>query len=176
MCHDVDIDGCNRVPGHFRRARVDGILDDSEAAAALDRPESGRAVIELSTEHDANHPRPVMLGGGAKERIDGGPRPVFLRSDRQMHVRAIEQQMPVGGSDDDAPRLDGFAVDGFRDAQSSVGLENVREHSGAFRRDVPHDKNRRGQICGERAHQLLNRFVCAGRTANADDVSHLSGR
>ena len=56
------------------------VLHDGEAAAALDRKQSGRAVVEQSTEHHPNYPGRTADRGGAEQGIDRGAR--FSRGPR----------------------------------------------------------------------------------------------
>ena len=60
--------------------RVARILRDGHPAAALDRREADRPVIEVAREYDTDHARTVRERRAPKERIDGGTKTVFART------------------------------------------------------------------------------------------------
>jgi hypothetical protein len=74
------------------------MLRDRDAAACLDDREAARAVVEPPGEDEADDARAVRVGGGPKERIDGGTEAVRARPVRDADAAVPQQEMLVGGA------------------------------------------------------------------------------
>ena len=82
----------------LRRVRV---LDDRDAAVALDRGEAGGAVLVRAREHDPDRAVAVDLGDRLEEDVDRRPRELDARVDGEREVAVLDEQVVVGRSDVD---------------------------------------------------------------------------
>jgi hypothetical protein len=119
-----------RTLRHRREQRVSRVLDDGDAAELLDRPQARRPIIEVAGEDDADGTRAEHLRGGAEQRIDGRPEPVFLRSLGRAQVARLDDQMVIGRRDVDTSRLEPFAPAGAEGAQRPPSIEDLVQHAG----------------------------------------------
>ena len=95
----IDFDVLERVERHAGGDRFFGMLHNGGAAALLDRPEPGGAVIQPAGEHDADGARSEGLRGRAEEGIDGRAEAVLLRAAGEPDDAAgLEQQVVIGGA------------------------------------------------------------------------------
>lgn len=86
--------------GRFGRNRV---LHDSQTAAALDRLQSGRAIIEHSRQHHTDHAAAVLECRRSEQHVDGRTGKMLLRATSEPYHSSIEQQVMVGRSNHQVP-------------------------------------------------------------------------
>src|ERR1700730_7437032 len=98
------------APGHTGIEGLLRVLHNSYAAAPLNGVESGGAIIQRACQHYSNYSRAIRQGRRAKERIDGGPVPVFLRAAYDTDMPARNYEMMIRRCYVDAPRSDLFIV------------------------------------------------------------------
>jgi two-component system chemotaxis response regulator CheB len=67
------------------------LLHDRQPAAALDRPQAGRAVGQRARQHDADHAAAIGRCRRPEQRIDRGPAEIFPRSAAQKDVVIVQQ-------------------------------------------------------------------------------------
>jgi hypothetical protein len=158
----VGVDEVQRVARQGRIGRVGRILHDGDAAAIFDRAEAGDAVVAGAGQEHADHASGMDARRAAKQRIDGGPMPVFARACDHADVVRFDQQVPIGRRDVDSTGRNGFAVLRVRRAQRSRSVQDLRQDADRFGRDVDDDEDRRGEISGQSADELAQRFDAAG--------------
>ena len=83
------------VPGHIRKQGVLRILNDCHATQPLDRRESCGSIIEAPGQHNPDRSRSIDCGSRSKERIDGGPKTILLRSLRYMENTRQNDKMEI---------------------------------------------------------------------------------
>src|SRR6266566_6723475 len=86
------------------------ILDNSYAAAPLDGVETGGAIIQRACQHHPDYLWAIRQGSRAKERIDGGPVPVFLRTVYDTDMPPRNYEVMIRRSYVDTPRSDAFPI------------------------------------------------------------------
>jgi hypothetical protein len=114
---------------HGRKQRISRVLHHGNASELLDRPQSGRPIVEIAGEDDANRSRPVHLRRRSEQRINGGPESVFARPLRHSHSPRLDEQVPIRWCDVDIAGLEPARIDGRRDSKTSPSLEDLREQS-----------------------------------------------
>src|SRR6266849_9735553 len=92
----IDRHVLKRVSRHVRQHGVRGFLHDGLAAALLDFPKAGGAVVEASREDHADNPGAIGQGRGAKQGIHGGAMTVFLWTRAELDASLVDEQMLVG--------------------------------------------------------------------------------
>jgi hypothetical protein len=166
----VDGDVVERVERHRAHLRIRGLLHDRRAAAQLDRPQPGGAVVQRAGQDHADHARAVDVGRRAEQRIDRRPETVLLRAARDADRAVLDQHVMVVGRHVDAPRLDAVAILRI-DRRQRPGLgQDLRQHAPRAGREVPHDEHRPRKIARQPRNQLLQRLHPPGGGPDYYDV------
>jgi len=123
--HDmVDIDPFDRVERHAGVQRRLRVLNNGNTSPPLDLRESSDTVIQRPAQDHTDDARAISGRRGAKERIDGGPRPVLLRPVAQMNASFFQQKVAIRRSDIDFAHFDLRAVFWLHGRQFSCLREN----------------------------------------------------
>src|SRR5262245_54852824 len=150
--------------------RIEGILDDRNTAARLDRPQPGRAVVQVSAQDHSNNTRPIRPGRGTKQGINGGPVAILRRTPYDSHFVVLHQHVTVGRRDVDPALRDWRLVSRGKGRQGTVPVENFRNEGPTLRPGVLDDENGRGKIRRQQAYQPLQRLQPPGRGSDDDDI------
>ena len=110
----------------LRRLRV---LDDRDAAVALDRRQSGGAVLVCAREHDPDRAVAVDLGDRLEEHVDGRPRELDARVDGEREMAVLDEEVVVGRSDVDVTWLERLLVSRLGDGPADVALQQRLEYA-----------------------------------------------
>src|SRR5215207_8827763 len=84
-----------RVLRHLRMLGFARILDNRDAAALFDRPQTGATIVQSAGKNDADDARAVLQSGRAKQWVDGRPGEVFARTVSRQDLLAGNDQMAV---------------------------------------------------------------------------------
>ncbi len=128
------------VERHVGRRRFGWVLDNGEAAPGFHCVEPGRAVVELTSEDDADDPFSMGPGGAAKKRIDRGPGSVLARTGIELHDAIVNQEMAIGRRDVNAVSLVRHVVLGADGSDSSSPAQDFRQDAAGA--GVHHDEDR----------------------------------
>ena len=166
------IDG-NVLNGAFRhtgQGRFLRILHDHGAAELFDEAGADGPVIQSAGKDQGDDPRAMASGGGAKQRIDRRPEPVFFGAAGGAQVMALEQQVTVAWGNVDASVADRPPIHGVLGGKSSFSAEQLRQHAAAVRRRMDDDEQRRRQIGGKTTDQFQQGLNSPRRGPDDDDV------
>ena len=152
----------------LRRVRV---LDDRDAAVALDRRQAGGAVLVRAREHDPDRAVAVDLGDRLEEHVDRRPRELDARVDREGEVAVLDEEVVVGRSDVDVARLERLLVARLGDGPADVALQQRLEHAAArLGRAVLGDHDRLVELL---RNPLEQRSHCLQPSPGRADRDHL---
>src|SRR5215211_1009920 len=157
-----------------RHAIDDGllrILHDGHATSCLDCQQPHAAVVEGPREDDADHPRTVDPGGGAKQRSDRWPTMILARSTGELDPAGADEQMAVRRGDIDASGFNCLAVPGVGGWQRTGPAQNLGEPADGVWRNVNDDHERRWEVRRKARHQGGKSLDAAGGCADHDDVT-----
>ena len=104
----IDRNMPDRAARHLIAGGIARILNDREAAAALDRPQPCRPVVQETCEHDANHPRRTICRRRTEQRIDRRTRSILPRPPTHMDMVVADDQMTIGWRDVDVTGCEGL--------------------------------------------------------------------
>ena len=148
-----------------------GVLNDCQAAGAVDGFEPVGAVLVPSGQDDAEQALAVHVGRGFEQHVDRRPREVHHLVGRQREGRsAIDQQVVVGRRDIDRAGLDRLLVLRFLDRPPAMRRKDLRQQARALARQVQHDEARHPQCGGQRGQQRAERLNPARRCADDDGL------
>ena len=133
--------GGQGIFGHRGYFGFGGFLHDGNATPAFDGPQAGRAVVQAAGQDHPDNPRAIDVGGGTKQRVDGGPKPVFFRPPGNPHEAILEQQVPVGRRYVNAVRGNYLVINGIGGQYGFLLVDDLRQDARDVRRHVPDDKN-----------------------------------
>jgi hypothetical protein len=114
------------APGHARVQRGIQALDYRQTALLLDSEQSCGAVIQVSREHDSNHPGAVLVGSGPEKRVDGRAMAVLFGSPGETNPPIVQVKVPIGRGDVDAAGLDRLPVSRVLRRQGACPIEDAR--------------------------------------------------
>src|SRR5215211_3223420 len=157
-----------------RHAIDDGllrILHDGHATSCLDCQQPHAAVVEGPREDDADHPRTVDPGGGAKQRSDRWPTMILARSTGELDPAGADEQMAVRRGDIDASGFNCLAVPGVGGWQRTGPAQNLGEPADGVWRNVNDDHERRWEVPRKARDQGGEGLNAAGGGADHDDVT-----
>ena len=100
----------------------------------LDRPKSGCPVVERARQNNADHPIVISGGGGTKQRIDGGTKPIFFRTARDTNAPRFDEQMAVGWCHVNPVRLIRLIIISVGGANLPGTIEHLRQYAAHVRR------------------------------------------
>ena len=86
--------------------------NDGDAAVLFDHVEAVRAVPQRAGQDDADHARPEVPGGRAKQRVDCGTEAVFARTVADSNAGRCREEVEIGPRDVNVSGFDGRAVHG----------------------------------------------------------------
>src|SRR5262252_8445027 len=123
---------------HIAPERVVRVLHDGEAIPLLHRVEPGGTIILQAAENDPNDTRTIFPGGGAEQRIDGGPMTIFSRTAQNSNCSVFNREVMVRARDIDSPTLNILPVDRVACGQRA----GIRKHFGQQTRPIGGDVHR----------------------------------
>jgi hypothetical protein len=162
-----------RMARHLRVGRVSGVLDQGDAATALDCAQPCGAVVEHAREQNPDDAPTVLGRCGAEQRIDRRSGQVLARAAPQEHAAVVEQQVQIGRGHIDPATLKRQPVARKIGPQRARSIEDVAERAVRVGHGVNDHKKRGGKVAGEIAQHALQRLQSARRSADHDDVSIL---
>lgn len=146
------------------------ILDDGRSSVGVHDHESGSAVVEESSEDDADDAAATGEGSGAEERIDSGAVEILARAGQSAQHITRDDHVQIGRGDIDFSVLDGRPVLWMEDGKGSGATEDFGEETSGACRRVQNDEDRRVKIRRQCAHQLLQGLNTAGRCSDDNQV------
>ena len=165
----VDSSGRDRRAGHSVDRRLIGLLDQGETARGLDLPKAGRAVVGAARQDHPDGTLPVVVGDGAKQRVDRPLRlaPGRVRTDAQVSVG--HRHPPVGRDDVHVARLDRGPVPRWEHLERRGLRQQLGQDARLVVRQVLDENERQRNLALDRVEQRGEGLQPARRRADGGD-------
>lgn len=113
------------VPRHALEQGIGGVLDDHPTAVIGD-DEGACGAVRCRAGQDHGHDvAAVRIRRRPQERVDGRTMPILARAADDPDDTVLDDQVPVGWRDEDAPIAQRFAIDRVSDTHRAATLEDL---------------------------------------------------
>ena len=165
---EVGDPGGHRAPRHHPELGLARLLDEDDAARLLDLAHPERPVAAGAAQ---NHRHPVAAAGGdrAEEHVDRRALPARFAERSRADGVVLDHQLPVGGDDVDAVRLEFRRVHHLAHRHPGAASEDLAELALVLRREVDDNHIGEPQVVADAAEELLQRLDPACRGADGAD-------
>ena len=103
------------------------MLDDGDAAPALNLPETGGPVVKFPGKHHARDSVTVRESCRTKSYIDARAVMLLLRPHADVDVIFLHEQVMIRPGNVDFSRLDAFSVPAWNSGERACSSENLRK-------------------------------------------------
>jgi hypothetical protein len=154
------------MPGELRRARL---LDQRDAAGAVDGAHSQGAVAAGARENDADRLVALVIGQGAQESVDRHALAAWHLRHGNPQLAVRDGHLTVGGNDVHAIGAHRHAIFGLDDRHRRRALQDLGQQAGMAGIEMRHQHESQAAVVWQMVKKLLERLQPAGRGTDADD-------
>ncbi len=173
--HPVDHSGGDCRARHPGVLGLVGVLGNRQAAALLDALDADRAVAIGAREDDRCRARPVGIGQGAKEHVDGDAPAAVGRDVGAVQIAVRRGDRLAGRDDVDVVGLDPRRVAHLVHRHGRRALQDRRQQALVVDREVHDDDEGEAGLGRRRFEESLQGGDSARRSAEADHRQHRVG-
>lgn len=164
VCRDAG----QRALGHAGRKGIGRVPNDRNAAAVLDGPQPGAAIVEHAGQDHADHTRAMLQRCRLEQRVNGGPRMVFLGPPGKPDDVSLLQHVVVWRRDVNHPWPGDVAGNGRDSLVGATGADQFPQLAG-MGANVLHKKDGRRKITRQDGSQIQDGVEASCRCAHDDD-------
>jgi hypothetical protein len=160
-----------RAARHLPVGGIARVLHDRQAAAALDRLQAGRPVVQHPCEQNADHARRAACRGRTEQRIDRRARPVLARPPAHVEMIMTHDRMQGRWGDVHPTLLEPLSLCGGHHRQGTASAEDLRKQAGLVVGRMHHHEECGRQVAGQSSQQLPKRLDPSRRSTDDDHVA-----